>query len=103
MPKTYDAIVAFYGKAWKTLPLFNLAMVCGNVSTSIATGSPIELSHFDGYMNRKKQIQPDDRLDAANALCELSQALLDRAENMPQDQLAELDRQQKMIHGAMND
>jgi hypothetical protein len=97
---TYDRIVDFYGKAWKTLSLFDLSMTVSHVSMSIGTGSAIELSHFDGYMNRKRQIQPSDRLDAVDALIQLSQTLRDRVENMPQTEIDELDRIQAVLNSA---
>jgi hypothetical protein len=100
MSTTYDAIVNFYGKSWQTLPLFDLSMTVSHVAMSIGSGSVIELSHFDGFMNRKKQIQPIDRLDAVNALCELSQVLRDRVENMPPAEIAELDRIQSLLNGS---
>lgn len=97
---TYDAIKAFYGRNWSTVKLFDLSALCSNAAMSVSTGRALDVSHFDGYMHRRKSIQPADRLDAASALIELAQVLKERLETMPQSELEEIDRIQAMLRGA---
>lgn len=102
MSATFDAIDKFYKDAWNVLPVFDLAMLCSNISTSLASGREIELSHFDGFMTRRKTIPISDRVDAAESLKLLADVLIQRLQSMPQSEIEKLDRVQKVINGAID-
>jgi hypothetical protein len=89
---TYNAIAKFYKSSWNSLSVFELGMICSNISMAIASGRSIELSHFDGTMRREKKLPITDRIDAA--------LLIERLKAMPQAEIEALDRQQKMMNSA---
>ncbi|MGG6266230.1 hypothetical protein ACQ4M3_05245 [Leptolyngbya sp. AN03gr2] len=100
MTTTFEQIKAFYKSHWDTLGIFDLSMLASHCAMSIPTGNAIEVSHFDGYMNRKKQIQPVDRTDAAETLKLVSESLANRLKTMSVAELEEFDRMQRIINGA---
>jgi hypothetical protein len=95
---TYNAIVKFYKSRWESLPPFDLATICTNISMSLASGRDIELSYLDGSIGRKLKLIVVDRLDAAHALQAFSSVLLERIKAMPPAQVAALDRLQKLLN-----
>jgi hypothetical protein len=97
---TYNAIAKFYKSSWNSLSVFELGMICSNISMAIASGRSIELSHFDGTMRREKKLPITDRIDAAQALQAVSALLIERLKAMPQAEIEALDRQQKMMNSA---
>ena len=100
MTETFQQIQAFYRKSWDNLTIFDLGMLSGAISMSIASGQPISLSHFNGYMQKAGSVTPVDRSDAAECLKLLSEVLIKRLKSMPQAEIEELDRQHKMLYGA---
>ncbi|MBW4526803.1 MAG: hypothetical protein KME18_16720 [Phormidium tanganyikae FI6-MK23] len=99
MTQTFDAIKQFYRSHWDKLSIFDLSFLASSCARSIPTGNAIELSFFDGYMNKRVSIKPVDRTDAAETLQLISQFLTDRLKAMTPAELEEFDRVQRIISG----
>ncbi|BAS57213.1 hypothetical protein NIES2135_34320 [Leptolyngbya boryana NIES-2135] len=97
MSDTFEQIKAFYRSHWEQLSIFDLSMLASHCAMSIPTGNAIELSHFDGFMRRKKSITPCDRTDAIEVLKLVTDFLAERLKSMPQAEIEELDRVQRVL------
>jgi flagellar basal body rod protein FlgF len=100
MTQTFDQIKTFYRSHWGELSIFDLSMLASHCAVSIPTGNAIELSHFDGFIHRRKSIQPADRADALETLKLVTNFLTERLKTMPQEELDELDRVQQVLSQA---
>ncbi len=100
MSQTLEQVKQFYRGSWDELSIFDLGMLCSSISMSIASGQAIELKHWDGFMNRKKQLQISDRVDVAECLKALSDVLIERLKNLSKAELDEFDRVQKVFAAA---
>lgn len=98
MTQTFEQIKQFYRSHWQTLKPFDLAMTCSHVAMSLNTGR-LELSHFDGYMNRKLTIAVLDRLEAAETLKLLADELIDRVKLLTPAEIEDLDRVRRVLAG----
>ncbi|MBD1847301.1 hypothetical protein H6F89_28625 [Cyanobacteria bacterium FACHB-63] len=99
MTQVFEQIKAFYRGSWDGLKPLDLGMACSATAMSLSTGR-IELSHFDGFVSRRKTISVNDRLEAAETLQLLADELTNRVRSLSSDEVDELDRVLKVLAGA---
>jgi hypothetical protein len=84
----------------QSMTALELSLLCSKVAMSIAYGTAIEIEHFDGFVRKRKTLTAVDRVDAANALKQLSWLLAERLAAMTEAEKLELDRIQKVLADA---
>ncbi|WP_415354646.1 hypothetical protein [Leptolyngbya sp. FACHB-1624] len=87
----------FGGDAMPKASFSDLAFLVSTIGRSLVSGEPIEVSSFDGFMNRRKTFEQSSRLDTIVCLGRLSALLETKLQDMPAKELEALDRMRQMV------
>ncbi|WP_415354629.1 hypothetical protein [Leptolyngbya sp. FACHB-1624] len=98
MSELFVSIGNFYGGDSMLKASFSdLAFLVSTIGRSLVSGEPIEVHHFDGFMNRRKTFEQSSRLDTIVCLGRLSALLETKLQDMPAKELEALDRMRQMV------
>jgi hypothetical protein len=98
LSELFNQIASFYGgDSFLKASFTDLCFLISELGRSLVSGEPIEVKHFDGFMNRRKQFEQFSRLDTIACLARITAALETKLKDMPAKELEALDRMRQMV------
>ncbi|WNZ45202.1 hypothetical protein Q2T42_25785 [Leptolyngbya boryana CZ1] len=98
MSELFNQIADFYGGDSMLKARFtDLAFLASSLGRALVSGDALEVSHFDGYMNRRKSFEQVSRLDTIVCLARVTALLEAKLKELPTSELEALDRMRQMM------